>query len=249
MRVMIGIFATTALLAQTDRIAELVSSLQQHESQHEYAQAIADYDQLLKLKPRWADGYNRRGAEHFKMAHIQESLKDFDRAIALDPAQAPYNWQRGISLYYAGRYEEGRKQFELHQTVNGNDVENAAWRYLCMARAGTVASARASILPIQQDSRVPMMQIYALYRGNASVEAVLEAARAGDPPADALRERLFYAHLYVGLYYEAAGDARAALEYIAKAAAGGVDHYMGDVARVHVQLLRDEKAVHGRASR
>jgi lipoprotein NlpI len=231
--VIVGVCAMV-LAAQQERLAELVSRLQQHESQHEYAQAIADYDQILKLKPRWADGYNRRGAEHFKMAHIRESLEDFDRAIALDPSQAPYNWQRGISLYYAGRYEEGRKQFELHQTVNGNDVENAAWRYLCMARAGTVGSARDSILPIQQDGRVPMMQIYALYRGKASVEDVLAAAKAGDPPADVLRERLFYAHLYVGLYYEAAGDAKAAREYIAKAAGGGIEHYMGDVARVHM---------------
>jgi lipoprotein NlpI len=90
---------------------------------------------LLSQDPIGAEGYNRRGAEHFKMGHIQQSLDDFDRAIQLDPAQAPYHWQRGISLYYAGRYDEGRKQFELHQTVNGNDVENAAWRYLCMARA------------------------------------------------------------------------------------------------------------------
>jgi lipoprotein NlpI len=73
-----------------------------------------------------------------------------------------------------------------------------------------------------------------LYKGQASVGDVLAAAKAGDPPADVFRERLFYAHLYVGLYYEAAGDAKAAREYIAKAAGGGIEHYMGDVARVHM---------------
>src|SRR5437773_2721569 len=149
---------------------------------------------LLAQNPSAAE-YNRRGAEQFKLGHIQQSLADFDRAIQLDPAQAPYHWQRGITLYYAGRYEDGRKQFELHQTVNGNDVENAAWRYLCMARAGTVESARASLLPIEHDSRVPMMQIYALYRGKATVDDVLAAAAGA-------REGLFYAHLYIGLYYE-----------------------------------------------
>src|ERR1700737_4291932 len=92
------------------------------------AKAIAYYDQALKLRPDWAEGYNRRGAEHFKMGHIQQSLDDFDHAIRLEPGQAPYHWQRGISLYYAGRYEDGRKQFELHRTVNPNDVENAVWR-------------------------------------------------------------------------------------------------------------------------
>jgi lipoprotein NlpI len=193
---------------------------------------------LLSQDPIDAEGYNRRGAEHFKMGHIQQSLDDFDRAIQLDPAQAPYHWQRGISLYYAGRYDEGRKQFELHQTVNGNDVENAAWRYLCMARAGTVARARASILPIEHDSRVPMMEIYALYKGKATVDDVLAAARAGHPTAEALSERLFYAHLYIGLYDEAAGDAKGAREHIAIANEHRIDHYMGDVARVHLQLMR-----------
>ena len=182
--------------------------------------------------------YNRRGAEHFKMGHIQQSLDDFDRAIQLDPAQAPYNWQRGISLYYAGRYDEGRKQFELHQTVNSNDVENAVWRYLCMARAGTAASARAAILPIQHDARVPMMEIYALYQGKLGVDDVLAAAKAGNPPADELNDRLFYAHLYIGLYYEAAGDAKAAREHIERAVSYRADHYMGDVARVHLGLMK-----------
>jgi lipoprotein NlpI len=228
----------TVLLLSPDRLAELVARAQLHDAGHQYAQAIADYNQILNLKPDWADGYNRRGAGHFKMAHIQQSLDDFDRAIQLDPAQAPYHWQRGITLYYAGRYDEGRKQFELHQTVNGNDVENAAWRYLCMARAGTVALARAAILPIQNDSRIPMMQIYALYKGKGTVDEVLAAARAGNPPPDVLSDRLFYAHLYIGLYDEAAGDAKGAREHIALANRHPVDHYMGDVARVHLQLMR-----------
>ena len=192
---------------------------------------------LLAQNPSAAE-YNRRGAEQFKLGHIQQSLADFDRAIQLDSAQAPYHWQRGITLYYAGRYEDGRKQFELHQTVNSNDVENAAWRYLCIARAGTVEEARASILPIEHDSRVPMMQIYALYKGKAGVDDVLAAAKEGNPPPGVLRERLFYAHLYIGLYYEAAGKAKLARDHIALAVENRVDHYMGDVARVHLQLLK-----------
>ena len=91
-------------------------------------------------------------------------------------ALAPYQWQRGISPYCAGPYEDGRKQFEIRQCVNGNDVENAAWWFLCLARAGTIASARASILPIQHDNRI-RMQICALYKGAATVDEVLAGAR------------------------------------------------------------------------
>src|SRR5262245_34320205 len=216
-------------LAAQNPVADLVQSAQRHEARREHAQAIADFDQILKLRPKWADAYNHRGAEHFKMAHIEQSLADFDRALEIEPAQAPYHWQRGISLYYAGRYDDGRKQFDLHQTVNGNDVENAAWRYLCMARAGTVQQARDSILPIEHDGRIPMMQIYAMYKGKAEPAEVFAAAGSR-------REALFYAHLYIGLYYEASGNAKAAREHIARAVEQKVDHYMGDVARVHLQL-------------
>ena len=118
-----------------------------------------------------ADEYNRRGAAHFQRAQIQQSLADFDRAIALDPAQAPYHWQRGISYYYAGRFEDGRKQFELHQKVNPNDVENAAWHFLCVARSAGVEKARASLIPVKEDERVPMLQIHALFAGKAEPEA------------------------------------------------------------------------------
>jgi len=218
------------LLAQ-DPIPALVSSAQRHEEMGEHAQAIADYSQLLKLRPNSVGVLNRRGAEHFKLAHIKESLADFDRAVELNPAQAPYNWQRGIALYYAGRYEDGRKQFESHQTVNGNDVENAAWRYLCMARAKGVAAARAALLPIEGDVRVPMMQVYALYKGAGTVEDVMAAAGSGD-------SGLFYAHLYLGLYYEAAGNAKAAREHITQAAQYKADNYMADVARVHLKLMK-----------
>ena len=51
--------------------------------------------------------------------------------------------------------------------------------------------------------------------------------------------RLFYAHLYLGLYYEAHGDARAARKHLAEAAdEHRVGHYMWDVARLHRDLLR-----------
>jgi lipoprotein NlpI len=54
-----------------------------------------------------------------------------------------------------------------------------------------------------------------------------------------LRQQLFYAHLYLGLYHEATGDQPRALEHLTKAAGDyQPGHYMGDVARVHRDLLR-----------
>jgi lipoprotein NlpI len=210
-----------------------------YQAARNHAKAIVDYDAGLKINPNAAMAYQYRGEEHFRLGNFKESIADFDKYLELAPAQAPYHWQRGISLYYAGRFEDGRKQFELHQTVNANDVENAVWHYLCTARSSGIEKARESIIPIERDGRVPMMQVHALFAGKLKPEDVLSAAKAGDPAPAELDNRLFYAHLYLGLFHEAAGNTRLARDHIFKAATDfKADHYMGDVARVHAQVLR-----------
>lgn len=175
-----------------------------------------------------------RAVAHFEAGRIAESAAEFDRLAKADPAGLPYLWQRGIVLYYAGRYADCRQQFERHRTVNPDDVENAAWHFLCVALAESPARARMALLPVGPDSRVPMRQVYEMFRGAATPEEVLRAAGA-QPTAQ------FYAQLYLGLYFEALGDARRALEHITAAAAdryaraGG---YMHMVARVHLGLLQ-----------
>jgi len=88
-----------------------------------------------------------------------------------------------------------------------------------------------------RDGRVPMREIDALYRGTGTVERVLEAATRGASEARG-RDAMFYAHLYLGLYFEVLGDATRAREHIGKAAGEfSSEHYMGDVARVHLRRL------------
>ncbi len=201
------------------------------------AKAVADYDRLLELDPKRAEAYDARGSEQFKLGQIDASIADFDRFIKLRPDQEPWHWKRGISYYYAGRYDDGRRQFEGYQTVDDNDVENAVWRFLCMARDKGLAPARADMLKIKRDPRVPMMDVYALYSGRAEPEDVLRAAAAGSPPSEALNARLFYAHLYLGLYYDALGEPGRAKEHLATAVKHKIGHYMWNVADVHLRRL------------
>jgi lipoprotein NlpI len=207
------------------------------EQARRYDEAIRDLSAALKLEPNTAGLWQGRGEINFKAGHFKESVADFDRVLELSPKQAPFHWQRGISLYYAGRFADGRKQFELHRTVNPNDVENAVWHFLCAAREGGVTNARAAMLPVGADARVPMKEIYALFRGTGSEESVLSAALiAARNPRQ--RDALMYAHLYLGLYSEVSGDAPMAREHMEKAVNEfAADHYMGDVARVHLRGL------------
>ena len=232
--------ASKAIEAEPSDVRPYLVRAQFYEHSRELPKALADYNQALKLDPKLAKAWQFRGLVHFRLAHIDESIADFDRFIELMPDQAPYHWQRGISCYYARRFEDGRKQFEAHQTVNPNDVENAAWHFLCVARSAGVEKARAALIPIKEDGRVPMLQIHALFAGKTEPEDVLRAAHAGEPAASELQRRLFYAHLYLGLYFEATANETTAYEHITKAARqyGGND-YMSDVARVHL-IVREK---------
>lgn len=214
-----------------------------YESNKQFDKALADYHLVLKLDPTAVKLYQHCGELNFRQGNFKESVADFDKVLEKFPSQIPYHWQRGISQYYAGMYEAGVKQFEIHRTVNPDDVENAVFHYICLAKAKDKATAVKEFIPIQGDSRVPMMQIHALYAGKATVEDVLKAARAGFPGPEELKSRLFYAHLYIGLWYDAEGKTKEAREYIFKAADQyGVEGYMGDVARVHAAVFRKQDA-------
>jgi hypothetical protein len=82
-----------------------------------------------------------------------------------------------------------------------------------------------------------MSQIYAMLGDKLRPENVLAAA--GDRP-----EAVFYARLYLGLYFEALGNKARTLEHITEAAAdryaqaGG---YMHAVAKVHLGILQRGK--------
>jgi hypothetical protein len=164
-----------------------------------------------------------------------ESARVFDRLVVAVPGAEPELWQRGLALYYAERYQDGRRQFELHKTVNPNDVENPAWHFLCVARLQGAEAARKALLSVGEDSRVPMAEILALYAGRGTESAVLEAAKKGE--GETRKNQLNYAHLYLGLYAEALGDAKKAKHHINQAAGPfRMGHYMGEVAVMHAKL-------------
>jgi len=65
-------------------------------AKREFARAIADYDQSLRLKPRWADGYGYRGLARLMQGGLQK-LKPTSRAAA--------PWAEHRRLKLSGCYE------------------------------------------------------------------------------------------------------------------------------------------------
>jgi tetratricopeptide (TPR) repeat protein len=210
-------------------------------------QELARWNLVIQNHPLEPMAYVRRGMVNFKLALVNQSIQDFDQAEKLDPSVSPYLWQRGLSYYYAERFEEGAAQFELDLSVNAQDVEETVWRYLCIARLKGVTQARQELLSVRNDPRPVMGCVYELFAGNCTPDDVLAVGKK-----DGRRGR-FYSHLYIGLYYEAAANAEQSAEsssaslhldsltrsrdYILKAVNKyKLDDYMWHLAHVHQKL-------------
>ncbi len=240
----IAVIAETPVTDKAAAINALLQQAREKTGQRKFAEAAGLLTKAIEMDKEQATAYYARGRVNFQLGKIKESVQDFDAYVKRRPQVESRQWERGIALYYAGEFERGAKQFELYQTFHDNDVENSVWRFLCMARTQGAKKARQVMLPIKNDRRVPMMQVFEMYRGTIEPAAVLAAVQADKPTGDVLAGRLFYAHLYLGLYYEALGKKQEAEKYIRLAAqeklktSPRINTYMWDVARIHWQQLK-----------
>jgi tetratricopeptide (TPR) repeat protein len=206
-----------------------------HAARHELAIERAESN----LRPDDPGASNRLVAladAFLRAGQVNESIPHYERAIEESPDMRPYLWQYGIALFFAGRFKDGRELFEAHRRVNPNDVENAAWHFLCEAKANGIESARKLLLPAPGDRRIPMSEILdRLPGGDATkIEAAVDAIRQPESKQSAS----FYADLYLGLIADAEGKPDVAKKHMTRAAKTPMTHYMADVARVYANHLK-----------
>src|SRR5262245_48849267 len=111
--------AVIALLAprlgRGQDVEQLLQQAMQASERGELDRAIAKLTDSITASPTTSRPWYLRGREHFRAGKIAESVADFDNFIELQPQAANQQWERGISLYYAGDFQKGAKQFEDYQ--------------------------------------------------------------------------------------------------------------------------------------
>jgi len=173
------------------------------------------------------------GMEAFRNYKVEDSVRLFDEAAESGYPKARL-WQRGLSLYYAERFDDGTQQFRKDVEMNPNDTEESLWAFLCEAQTVGFDKARQQLMKVGFDPRPVMSSVYALYRGDddAKFIDILEGLyKKGGSDA-------FYASLYLGLYYEAKMDKENAKLWLLRSVDSNYgkssNDYMTDLARVHV---------------
>lgn len=191
--------------------------------------------ELANFQQGFGRAYHDRARLFFQLERFEESLADYDRAIATTrPHDEDSCWERGLIYYYLDRFDDGRRQFEGYHKVGPLDIENGIWRYLCIAEKEGLEKALETFHAYPDKRRVPFPALHALFSGTGSVQAVLNSVGDGERQTN----QTFYAHYYVGKYFEVKRDFPTAQKHFEKALEYKIEHFMYDCAVVDARRNR-----------
>ena len=76
-----------------------------------FAQAIADLDQVIRLRPAYPPAYLQRGLFNAMLEQKESALRDFDKVLSLQPRNSQALLFRGYTLITLNRKNEAMESF------------------------------------------------------------------------------------------------------------------------------------------
>lgn len=103
----------------------------------DYERAIQDYDQAIRLNPRFAKAFCNRGTTYAGKSDYDHAIQDFDQAIRLDPSFALAFSSRGLAYDKKGDYDRAIQDFDQAIRLNPDYA-------LAFANRGKLTTRRAT---------------------------------------------------------------------------------------------------------
>jgi len=200
-------------------------------------EALAELDASLPPGPSHVN--HRRAELLFRLGRYAEAVKEYDLAATVGRPHDEYScWERGLAQYYAGDYHAGAEQFARYHEVGALDIENGLWRFMCIAEDEGIEKARAAMFDYPRKVRLPFPALLELYMGRGTADAVFEEAENGEIAEAERTERRFYAHYYVGKYFQTTGEQGRAREEVTAALKYEIPHFMYACAEADARILK-----------
>jgi tetratricopeptide (TPR) repeat protein len=83
-----------------------------HLGNRSYDRAIDDYDEAIRLDPKYATGFSNRGLAYDRKGQIDRAIDDYDEAIRLDPKYANAFNNRGFAYQRKGQIDRAIEDYD-----------------------------------------------------------------------------------------------------------------------------------------
>ncbi|MCG7584702.1 lipoprotein NlpI [Photobacterium sp. OFAV2-7] len=189
--------------------------------------ARLDFNQSLSLKPDQPDVFNILGVYFTQSAHFDAAYEAFDSTLELNIGHPFAQRNRGIALYYGGRYELAHEDLIAHYQQNVNDPYRVIWLYLVdLEREPETAKDKLKRRYDVSDKEEWGWQIVRMYVGELTESELLAQITAESEDNDMLAHHLTEAYFYMAKLYHYNNDFQSALMLYKLALAGNVYEFV-----------------------
>jgi tetratricopeptide (TPR) repeat protein len=108
------------LVSGDDTVDRLMVKGVEAMSEQNFDEALTAFDELVRLAPDFAEGWNKRATLHYVMGELAASLADIDRTLKLEPRHFGALSGRGLVYIALGKEEPALAAFEAALAVYPN---------------------------------------------------------------------------------------------------------------------------------
>ena len=171
------------------------------------ALARNDFSQALAIRPDMPEVFNYLGIYLTQAGNFDAAYEAFDSVLELDPTYNYAHLNRGIALYYGGRYKLAQDDLLAFYQDDPNDPFRSLWLYLAERE---MDAAKAKVTLQQRYDKSDKEQwgwnIVEFYLGDISEKTLMERLKADATDNTSLAEHLSETNFYLGKYYLSLGE-------------------------------------------
>ncbi|WP_303560895.1 lipoprotein NlpI [Photobacterium sp. 1_MG-2023] len=165
--------------------------------------ARLDFERSLKLYPAQPDIFNILGVYLTQRARFDEAYEAFDSALELDVSHPYAQRNRGIALYYGGRYTLAKQDLIAHYEQDPNDPYRTIWLYFVELETAPEKAAQNLTNRFDRAEREDWgWNIVSMLMGSETEQQLLDSIVRSSESNAQMAERLTESYFYMAKRYQ-----------------------------------------------
>lgn len=207
------------------------------------ALARNDFSQALAIRPDIPEVFNYLGIYLTQAGNFDAAYEAFDSVLELDPTYNYARLNRGIALYYGGRYQLAQDDLLAFYQDDPNDPFRLLWLYLVEWK---IDPKKAYVALMQRYNQAEQSlwgwNIVKFYLGKISYGLLMKRLQEDAMDNTSLAEHLSETDFYLGKYYLSLGDKESAAALFKLTVANNVHNFVEHrYALLELSLLGQEQ--------